>query len=117
MAFEILVLEGMLVLEEMVVHVPEATLRTGRFGRDRRPNRERVNLVASEMTKNEACIELDKRVTQRLQLEVGTPAMRTLELAVFNESHGGLIKAENVVIGSDRRSESWEHVLVGVTHH
>jgi hypothetical protein len=87
--FQIFVLEGVLILEKMIVHLPEAALRTGSLGRDRRTHGEWVNVVSGEMTKHETSTKFRKALTQSFQLEVSPPAVGALELAVFDEGYMG----------------------------
>ena len=54
-SLEIVELEGVLVLEQTIVHLPEEALLTRCFGSNRTTNREGVDIIASEMAEYEAC--------------------------------------------------------------
>jgi hypothetical protein len=51
-----------LILEEMIVHLPEAPLGTGGLRCDCRSDRERMDVITSEMTEHEASVELGEPV-------------------------------------------------------
>jgi hypothetical protein len=104
-ALEIVVLERVLILEEMIVHLPEATLLAGRLSCDCGSDRERMNVIACKVTENEPGVELDESFPQSFQLDVCPPAMRAFELPILEKGHAWVSRSEAVI----RRS----HTLMG----
>src|SRR5204863_3367145 len=90
---KVVVLEGILVVVEHVVHLPKPSLRCGRLRRLGSVLGVRVRLAERKIAENEA-EPLAHIAAQVLNDGMRTPAMRTLEIAILDERHRSLARAE-----------------------
>ena len=85
-------LELSLVLEQPVVHIPEAALLAGGLGGLRGGRRMGVDVGQGEVTEHEPKAAAEPTL-ELLQHGVGRAAVRTLEVAVLDERHAGAVGA------------------------
>ena len=97
--------ELVLVLEEPVVHLPEAALGGGGLGRLGGERRPRVKVRQGHVAEDEA--ELVAEALEQLVHDgVGLAAVRALEIAVLDERDGGVRATAHVVaLGGHGRAE------------
>jgi hypothetical protein len=103
---QLLQLEGMLVLKETIVHLPESPLCACSFRCDRRSDGEGVDLVPSKMAEHESSIEIREAIAQCLQVKVGAPAVRTLEFPILHQRDGRMRRSKHVVVRRNRHGKS-----------
>src|SRR5258708_1947532 len=104
---EIVGREGILVLEQKVVHLPErvvAAVRGDRFSGLRRGLRVRMDLRQREVAEGEPHLVAGLR-QDRLQDEVRAAAVRALVVAVLHQRNGGIGRSEEVIFRTDRHAE------------
>src|SRR6185437_2963153 len=97
-------LERLLVLEQHVVHRPEALLRAGSLGGLGRGERVRMLGGQREAAKHEAQARAE-HLLQRLDRVVGAGAEGTLEVAVLDERDRRAKAAVDVIVGMHGRTQ------------
>jgi hypothetical protein len=85
-----------LVLEQNVVHRPELALSAGAFGRFRRRKCVRMNLLEREVAIHDAKAPDEVR-QQQLHHRCGLFAVGALEIAVLNQSHRCIRRAQRMI--------------------
>src|SRR5215211_1869225 len=99
---QLLVGESQLILEQPIVHLPEAAPGSGGLGRLRRRLRTRVQVVERHVAEHEP-EPVAEALEQRVDHRVGVAAVGALEVGIFHERHRGVGGAKYVVtIGIDR---------------
>src|ERR1700737_2649089 len=111
-ARKILILEGLLVREQFVVHLPEFFLWSSSLRSFRSTQRMRMSSHSWEVTKDKAQI-VTQKFLQLLDYWIGTSAVDALEVAILDQRHGGALRARNVVAIGNRVLESND---LSITH-
>lgn len=93
---KVCIIQGILVLEEELVHLPEPALYAGGLGRFGGPHRVRMELRQREVTKRESDV-LRVALQQRAENEIGLAAVGTLKVAVLDQGDGGVRGPQDVV--------------------
>ena len=93
---QVLQLEVSLVVEQQIVHRPEFLLPAGALGCLGRAHGVRVNLLQREVPINEAHA-LRKSLEQQLDCGCGLLAVRAFEVAVFEDCHRRVQRANRVI--------------------
>src|SRR5262249_28500104 len=101
-------LQVLLVLEQQVVHRPEPALPGRGFGSERRLQRVRMHLLQRKLPPDEpnATVEvLEQQLHRRRRLL----AVRAFEVAVLDQRHGRMRRAQHMVGRSDRNNQREAH--------
>jgi hypothetical protein len=101
---QMVVFEGLLILEEQTVHLPEFALLAGRFGRLGSGLGVRMDTGEWKMAKDETELVSDLP-PQLLKHRVGAAAMGTLEVTVLDQGHRSGRRPQPVIALAEGRCE------------
>jgi hypothetical protein len=96
---EVQIVERPLMFEEGGVHLVEVPLSRSGFRRFRRMLGMRMDLRKREVPEDEAQAQTEL-VLNAFDYRVRTAAVGTLEVAVFDERHGGVLRALRMITGA-----------------
>lgn len=109
---EMLIIKGMLMLEEEVVHLPERALARRCLCRFSRVLRVRVDVAQRKVPVDEAEL-VTQLALQSLDDMVGKATVRAFVVGILNQRHRGGVRSLHVILGSDRHLEITGLRLVG----
>ena len=93
---QMIVLKAVLMREQLVVHLPEVSLRAGRFSCFSCAQRMRMSSRSGEVPKGKAQI-VAHQFLHFFDYRIGTTAMNAFKVAVFEQRHRRIGRSGNVV--------------------